>query len=49
MLYLSDRLCYKRSYNHDLNVSLDLSDLYGLDMLFDLSQSIYIERKIIYR
>ncbi len=40
MLDLSDRLCYKRSYNHYLNVSLDLSDLYCLDMMFDLSQSL---------
>ncbi len=40
MLDLSDRLCYKRSYNHDLNLSLDLSDLYRLDMMFHLSQSL---------
>ncbi len=36
MLDLSDWLCYKRSHNHDLNVSLDLSDLYCFDMAFDL-------------
>jgi hypothetical protein len=40
MLDLSDQLCYKHLYNHDLDVSLDLSDLYCLDMLVDLSQSL---------
>ncbi len=40
MLDLFDRLCYKRSYNHCLNVSLDLSDLYCLDMMLNLSQSL---------
>ncbi len=40
MLDLSDRLCYKRIYNHCFNVSFDLSDLYYLGMATDLSQSL---------
>ncbi len=40
MLDLFDRLCYKCTYNHYLNVSLDLSDLYCLGSLFNLLQSL---------
>ena len=39
-LDLTDRLCYKCSYNHYLDVSLDLRYLYCLDLLLDLSQSL---------
>ena len=40
MLNLSDRLCCKRIFNHCLRVYLNISHLYCLDMLFDLSQSL---------
>jgi hypothetical protein len=40
MLDLFDLLCYKRMYNSCLKVSLNISDLYYLDLLFDLSQSL---------
>ncbi len=40
MLDLFDRLCYERIYNLHLKVLLSISDLYCLDLLFDLSQSL---------
>ena len=40
MLDLFDRLCYERIYNLYLKVLLGISDLYCLDLLFDLSQSL---------
>mgnify|MGYP003703385319 CR=1 FL=1 len=38
MLGLFDRLCYKRIYNLHLKVLLSISDLYSLDLLFNLYQ-----------
>ncbi len=40
MFDLFDWLCYKRMYNRYLKVSLNISDLYCLNLLFDLSQSL---------
>ena len=40
MLNLFDWLCYKRMYNRYLKVSLNIADLYCLDLLLDLSQSL---------